>query len=104
MVPADPAAFLTGLFQAAVRAADPGEAIRAHLPESPKGKTVVVGAGKGAAQLACALETHWPHPLEGTVVTRYGHAVPCQRIEVLEAAHPVPDAAACGPRSGFWRG
>lgn len=89
----DPKGFLTSLYQAAVAAADPLTGLRAHLPEPPPGRTVVIGAGKGAAQMARALETLWPAPLEGVVVTRYGHAVPCQRIEVLEAAHPVPDAA-----------
>ena len=89
----DHRAFLTRLFQAAVQAADPELAIRAHLPAVPKGRTIVVGAGKGSAQMARALEANWPHPLQGTVVTRYGHGVPCERIEVLEASHPVPDAA-----------
>lgn len=89
----DHRAFLMRLFQSAVQAADPDLAIRTHLPAAPKGRTIVVGAGKASAQMARALETHWPHPLEGTVVTRYGHGVPCDRIEVLEAAHPVPDAA-----------
>ena len=89
----DPRAFLTALFDAAVEAADPERALRPALPEPPKGRTVVVGAGKGAAQLAAAFESLWPHPLEGVIVTRYGYAAPCQRIRVLEAAHPVPDAA-----------
>ena len=86
-------AFLTGLFEAAVKAADPVEAIRAHLPKPPKGRTVVIGAGKGAAQLAAAFEAQWSGELSGVVVTRYGFGVPCQRIKVLEAAHPVPDEA-----------
>lgn len=90
---ADPKAWLAALFEAAVTAADPLQAIRKHLPDTPKGRTVVIGAGKGSAQMARALEELWPAPLEGVVVTRYGHAVPCQRIKVLEAAHPVPDAA-----------
>ncbi|MFF2324326.1 glycerate kinase [Agrobacterium sp. NPDC058088] len=85
--------FLATLFAAAVDAADPDVAIRAHLPERPKGRTIVVGAGKGAAHLARALERAWDGPLEGAVVTRYGFGVACERIEVLEAAHPVPDAA-----------
>ena len=54
---------------------------------------IVVGAGKAAASMAAAVEAHWPGPLEGLVVTRYGHGAPCRRIEVIEAAHPVPDAA-----------
>ncbi|WP_412066758.1 glycerate kinase [Rhizobium sp. SYY.PMSO] len=88
---ADPRAFLEKLFYAAVAAADPDKALAAHLPEKPKGRTVVVGAGKGAAQMARAFERLWDAPLSGVVVTRYGYAVPCERIEILEAAHPVPD-------------
>lgn len=85
--------FLTNLFRAAVEAADPEKALRAYLPARPRGRTVVIGAGKGAAQLAAAFEKLWGGPLEGVVVTRYGYSVPCERIRVLEAAHPVPDAA-----------
>lgn len=84
---------LSELFDAAVRAADPKDALRPYLPEAPKGRTIVIGAGKGAAQMARAFETLWPHPLEGVVVTRYGYGESCERIRVLEAAHPVPDAA-----------
>jgi hydroxypyruvate reductase len=89
----DERAFLAELFRAAVAAADPLTALRAHLPERPKGRTVVIGCGKGAAQLARAFEQLWDGPLEGVVVTRYGYGEPCERIDVLEAAHPVPDAA-----------
>jgi hydroxypyruvate reductase len=89
----DPRGLLRALFDAAVRAALPDTSIRAHLPEPPKGRTVVIGAGKGAAQLAQALEAAWEGPLSGVVVTRYGYAAPCDRIEVLEAAHPEPDEA-----------
>jgi hydroxypyruvate reductase len=89
----DPKPFLTSLFNAAVAAADPERTIRAHLPAKPKGRTIVIGAGKGSAQMARALEKAWDGPLEGVVVTRYGYAAPCERIEVLEAAHPVPDEA-----------
>ncbi len=89
----DPRTLLRALFDAAVEAALPDVGIRAHLPEPPKGRTVVVGAGKGAAQLARALETAWEGPLSGAVVTRYGYATPCERIDVLEAAHPEPDEA-----------
>lgn len=64
-----------------------------HLPAPPKGRTVVIGAGNASAAMARALEEHWDGPLKGTVVTRYGYAVPCRRIEILEAAHPVPDEA-----------
>ena len=84
---------LASLFDAAVAAAMPEAGIRAHLPEPPRGRTVVIGAGKGAAQLAQALEQAWEGPLSGVVVTRYGYGAPCERIEVLEAAHPEPDAA-----------
>lgn len=83
--------FLTGLFEAAIAAADPVRALAAHLPARPPGRTVVVGAGKGAAQLAAAFETLWDGPLDGVVVTRYGYSAPTKRIRVLEAAHPVPD-------------
>jgi glycerate 2-kinase len=88
-----PRVLLRRLFDAAVAAAMPEARIRAHLPAKPVGRTVVVGAGKGAAQLAQELEAAWDGPLSGVVVTRYGYAVPCERIEVLEAAHPEPDAA-----------
>lgn len=89
----DPKPFLTSLFAAAVAAADPERTIRAHLPAKPRGRTIVIGAGKGSAQMARALERAWDGPLEGVVVTRYGYAASCERIEVLEAAHPVPDEA-----------
>lgn len=88
----DPRAFLISLGHAAIAAALP-DRIADDLPPVPTGRTVVVGAGKAAAAMAAAFERVWPAPLTGTVVTRYGHAVPCTRIEVLEAAHPVPDAA-----------
>lgn len=87
----DPRSFLETLFTSAVAAADPERVIAANLPERPKGRTVVVGAGKGAAQMAAAFERHWDGPLSGVVVTRYGYAAPCKRIEVLEASHPLPD-------------
>lgn len=86
-------AFLASLFQAAVDAADPRKALAAHLPERPKGRTVVIGAGKGAAQLAAAFEELWEAPVEGVVVTRYGYACATRYVRVLEAAHPVPDEA-----------
>jgi hydroxypyruvate reductase len=85
--------FLIGLFDAAVAAADPERALKAHLPTPPKGRTVVIGAGKGAAQLAAAFERLWPTPLEGVVATRYGYGCLTRSIRVMEAAHPVPDAA-----------
>ena len=92
-MPSASQSFLADLFHAAVAAADPLKALKGQLPDPPKGRTVVVGAGKGAAQLAQAFETLWDAPFEGVVVTRYGYAAPCQTIRVLEAAHPVPDAA-----------
>ena len=84
---------LLAMFHAAIDAALPKHCLPPHLPVPPKGRTIVVGAGKAAASMAAAVEAHWPGPLEGLVITRYGHGVPCQRIEVVEAAHPVPDAA-----------
>ena len=89
----EPRTILLDLFQAALAAADPARVLPGFLPPPPKGRTVVVGAGKAAASMAKAVEAHWDGPLEGLVVTRYDHAVPCERIEVIEAAHPVPDAA-----------
>ena len=84
---------LLDMFRAAVNAAAPALCVPAHLPPRPKGRTVVVGAGKAAASMAAAVEAHWNGPIEGLVVTRYGHGVPCRHIEVVEAAHPVPDEA-----------
>ena len=89
----EPAALLRCLYDAAVAAALPAGIVAAHLPERPKGRTIVLGAGKAAAAMAAAVEAAWGGPLEGLVVTRYGHRVPCDRIEVVEAAHPVPDEA-----------
>ena len=88
-----PSDLLRRLFDAALAAVDPRLAVPRHLPAPPRGRTVVIGAGKAAAAMARAVEDNWTGPLEGLVVTRYGHAVPCRRIEVVEAAHPVPDAA-----------
>lgn len=88
--------FLKDLFDAAIRAADPVSALKPHLPAPPKGRTVVIGAGKGAAQLGQALESLWPAPLSGMIVTRYGYGAPCKHLRVVEAAHPVPDAAGLG--------
>ncbi|WP_337267183.1 glycerate kinase type-2 family protein [Oryzifoliimicrobium ureilyticus] len=85
--------FLRELFEAAVKAADPLAGIKAHLPAKPKGRTVVIGAGKGAAQMARALESVWDGPLSGVVVTRYGYGCATQYVDIIEAAHPVPDAA-----------
>ncbi|RJT42496.1 glycerate kinase [Mesorhizobium waimense] len=89
----DPKTFLTSVFNAAVAAADPERTIRDHLPAKPMGRTIVIGAGKGSAQMAAAFEKVWDGPIEGLVVTRYGYGAKCERIEIIEAAHPVPDAA-----------
>jgi glycerate 2-kinase len=86
-----PRQLLRSMFDAAVAAASPKLRIPGHLPLPPKGRTVVVGAGKASAAMAKAVEEAWSGPLSGLVVTRYGHAVPCERIEIVEAAHPVPD-------------
>ena len=83
---------LRGLFDHAVTLADPMRSLAAHLPPRPPGRVVVVGAGKASARMAEAVEAHWG-PCEGLVITRYGYARPCQQIEIVEAAHPVPDAA-----------
>jgi glycerate 2-kinase len=85
--------FLLALFDAALAAADPARAIVEHLPQPVRGRTIVVGAGKASAAMARAFENAWPGPLEGVVVTRHGHAAPCERIEIVEAGHPVPDPA-----------
>lgn len=84
--------FLQALFKTAVQAADPKEALKPHIPTPPKGKTVVIGAGKGAAQMAQAFEGLWGEPVSGVVVTRYGYGARTKHIRVLEASHPVPDA------------
>lgn len=100
---ADPRAFLRQLYDVAVAAADPDKVIGDHLPEPVKGRTVVVGAGKASAAMAASFEAAWKAKgygrLEGLVVTRYGHFHACEDIEIVEAAHPVPDekgAAAAG--------
>ncbi|MEF8703878.1 MAG: glycerate kinase [Candidatus Accumulibacter sp. UW26] len=84
---------LRTLFEAAITAAQPAHCVPLHLPEPPRGRLIVIGAGKASAAMARALEENWPGEVSGLVVTRYGYAVPCQRIEIIEAAHPVPDAA-----------
>ncbi|MGB5569536.1 MAG: DUF4147 domain-containing protein, partial [Sedimenticolaceae bacterium] len=82
----DPRQLLLSLFEAAVDAASPTHCLPPHLPQPPKGRTVVVGAGKGAAAMARAVEEHWQGPVSGLVITRYGHGVPLDRIELVEAA------------------
>jgi glycerate 2-kinase len=93
MAAPEPRALLRQMFDAAVAAAQPSRCLAAHLPTPPKGRTIVIGAGKASAEMARALEANWSGPLEGLVVTRYGYDVPCQHIEIVQAAHPVPDAA-----------
>jgi glycerate 2-kinase len=88
-----PANLLKALFDAAISAAQPARCVPRHLPEPPRGRLVVIGAGKASAAMARAVEDHWRGPLSGLVVTRYGYKVPCERIEIVEAAHPVPDEA-----------
>ena len=88
----DEGQFLRGLFAQAIASAQPDLCLPPHLPPPPKGRLIVIGAGKGAASMAKSVEDHWPGPLSGVVVTRYGYGAPCQRIEIIEAAHPTPDA------------
>lgn len=88
-----PKELLLSMFDAAVKAALPAVIVPSYLPKPPKGRTIVIGAGKASAAMAKAVEDHWQGPLEGLVVTRYGHGVPCEKIEILESSHPVPDAA-----------
>jgi len=93
MKDADARALLRELFDAALIAARPATCLAPYIAAllRPEGKTVVVGAGKASAAMARAVEEQWPHPVEGLVVTRYGYGEPCGRIEIVEAAHPVPD-------------
>ena len=84
---------LRRLFDAAVAAADPAKVLAPHLPHPPRGRTLVLAAGKAAASMARAVERHWPGDLSGLAVTRYGHGVDCANIEIIEAGHPLPDAA-----------
>ncbi len=93
-MPMDPRQTLKSLFDAALAAVSAAHVLPAHLPPPPKGRTAVLGFGKAAAEMARVFEEHWPGPLEGFAVTRYGHGAPCRTIEVLEAGHPVPDEAA----------
>ncbi len=92
---------LRSLFDAAVAAAQPALCLPPHLPPRPKGRTIVIGAGKASAAMARALEDHWDGPLEGLVITRYGYEVPCRRIQIVQAAHPVPDAAGLAATRGL---
>jgi len=94
MKDADARAFLRDLFEATLAAAQPATCLVAYIDElrPPKGRTIVVGAGKASAAMAKTIEDRWPHPIEGLVVTRYGYGESCTKIEIVEAAHPVPDA------------
>jgi hydroxypyruvate reductase len=91
----DPISFLKESFHQAVKAADPIEVVPAYLPKLPKGKILVVGAGKAAASMAFAVEKEWcnKNQLEGLVITRYAHGLPLKKIRCIEAGHPVPDVA-----------
>jgi len=91
-----PRELLRRMFDAAIASAQPALCVPPHLPTADDvgaGRLIVIGAGKASAAMARAVEDHWPGPLSGLVVTRYGYAVPCERIEIVEAAHPVPDEA-----------
>ncbi len=92
----DPRTLLRSMFDAAIANAQPALCVPPYLPSAESvgtGRLIVIGAGKASAAMARAVEDHWPGPLSGLVVTRYGYGVPCDRIEIVEAAHPVPDAA-----------
>ncbi|RVQ81230.1 glycerate kinase type-2 family protein [Sinorhizobium medicae] len=101
MASIEPRPFLISLFEAAVLAADPYAAIRAHLPARPKGRTIVVGAGKAASQMAAAFERLWEGSLDGAVVARHGPIEKCERIKVFQSAHPVPDEAGLAASSAL---
>ena len=88
-----PPALLRQMFDAAIASAQPALCVPPQLPAAPRGRLIVVGAGKASAAMARAVEENWSGPLTGLVITRYGYAVPCERIDIVEAAHPVPDAA-----------
>lgn len=92
-MPLDPQQFLRELFATAIDAAHPQQVLEAHLPRDRSGRVIVIGAGKAAAAMAQVVERCWQGEVRGLVVTRYGHGAPCEKIEVVEAAHPVPDAA-----------
>src|SRR5882762_1152692 len=88
-----PRRLLREMFDAAIASSQPELCIPPHLPEPPRGRLIVIGAGKASAAMARCVERHWAGELSGFVVTRYGYSVPCERIEIAESAHPVPDAA-----------
>lgn len=95
---------LRRMFDAAIASAQPATVLASHLPEKPKGRCIVVGAGKASAAMAAALEAAWPDvPMSGLVVTRYGHGVPTSRIRIMEASHPVPDGNSLAAATGILR-
>lgn len=93
---------LRRMFDAAINAAQPAHCIPPHLPAPPRGRTLVIGAGKASAAMAKAFEDSWRGELSGLVVTRYGYGVSCRRIEIVEAAHPLPDAAGLAAAGRIW--
>jgi glycerate 2-kinase len=95
-------ALLRAMLDAAVSAALPERIVPPHLPAPPKGRTIVLGAGKASAAMAKAVEDHWPGPLKGLVVTRYGHGVPCAQIEIVEASHPCQMLPVAMPPPASW--
>ena len=97
----NPRDFLRGLFDAAVAAADPQRTLPLHLPDPPMGRTLVLAAGKAAASMAKAVEGSWKGPFSGIAVTRYGHGLPCDNIEIIEAGHPLPDDAGVAAAKRF---
>ena len=101
MTEASPIGILSELFGSAIEAANPIFAVPPHLPPPPKGRTLVLAAGKAAAAMAYAVEADWPGELSGIAVTRYGHGIRCEKIEVIEAGHPLPDDAGRGAARRF---
>jgi glycerate 2-kinase len=93
ITPASARALLRAMFDAAIASAQPARCLPPHLPQQPVGRVIVIGAGKASAEMARVVEQHWQGELHGLVVTRYGYRVPCERIEIVEAAHPQPDEA-----------
>ncbi|MFC0134747.1 glycerate kinase [Massilia eurypsychrophila] len=89
----EPRVLLRQMFDAAVEAAQSSHCLPPHLPPPPRGRTLVIGAGKASAEMARVVEQNWPGELSGLVITRYGYSAPCERIEIVEASHPVPDEA-----------
>jgi hydroxypyruvate reductase len=89
----DPRALSRRMFETAIETARLSHCVPPHLPDAPKERLIVLGAGKASAAMARAVEDHWRGDVSGLVVTRYGYGAPCAKIEIVEAAHPVPDAA-----------